>query len=59
MNVLSELLAIARDVAGGVIGLADLPGVLRDSAPLYRPGQRSRWYHPGPSRAKWRAGRWP
>jgi len=32
MNALSELLAIAKDVAGGVIGLADLPGVLRELA---------------------------
>lgn len=32
MNALSELLAICKDLAGGVIGLADLPGVLRELA---------------------------
>lgn len=32
MNALSELLAICKDLAGGVIGLADAPGVLRELA---------------------------
>jgi len=47
MNVLSELLAIARDVAGGVIGLADLPGVLRELAGAIERG--------GPEWAEWPA----
>ncbi len=32
MNALSELLAICKDLAAGVIHLADLPGVLRELA---------------------------
>ena len=43
MNVLSELLAIARDVAGGVIGLADLPGVLRELAGAIERGGIAEW----------------
>jgi len=45
MNALSELLAIAKDIASGVIGLADLPGVLRELAGAIERG--------GPEWAEW------
>jgi len=45
MNALSELLAICKDLAGGVIGLADLPGVLRELAAAIERG--------GPEWAGW------
>ncbi len=43
MNALSELLAICKDLAGGVIGLADLPGVLRELAGAIERGGIAEW----------------
>ncbi len=47
MNALSELLAICKDLAAGVVGLADLPGVLRELAGAVERG--------GPEWADWPA----